>query len=82
VELGKIPVHVISDLEEDDVSQIIAYLLNYSARHPERIMIVGGMQSGRVPSKSRLKKEYNNKTVSTEEEVKFEFKKEMYDAVI
>jgi len=57
VELGKIPVHVISDLEEDDVSQIIAYLLNYSARHPERIMIVGGMQSGRVPSKSRLKKE-------------------------
>ncbi|ABN51526.1 MAG TPA: diguanylate cyclase [Hungateiclostridium thermocellum] len=83
VELGKIPVHVISDLEEDDVSQIIAYLLNYSARHPERIMIVGGDAIWQSTIKKPFEeRNITTKTVSTEEEVKFEFKKEMYDAVI
>jgi len=49
---------------------------------PERIMIVGGMQSGRVHQKAFEERNITTKTVSTEEEVKFEFKKEMYDAVI
>ncbi|HOM02008.1 MAG TPA: response regulator [Acetivibrio sp.] len=83
VELGKIPVYVISALDEDDVFQIMAYLLNYSDKNPREVLIVGGDTVWQNTIK-KLFEEQNItiKVVSLDNHAKFEFGKEIYDAVI
>ncbi|WP_265444282.1 response regulator [Acetivibrio straminisolvens] len=83
VELRKIPVHVISALEEDDVLKIMAFLLNYSAKNSRQILVVGGDTVWQNTIKKLFEdKSIAVKVVSTENQAKFELKKNVYDAVI
>lgn len=82
-ELKKIPVHVISALEDDNVLQIMAYLLNYSKKNPRDILIFGGDAVWQNTIRKLFKeKDIKAKVVSTENRAKIELKNEIYDAVI
>lgn len=102
VELKKIPVHVISAMdednelrtmgafgfnkkpvEEDDISEIITNLINYSEQNPRQILIVGGDRMWQNTIRKLFKKkDINIKTVFSEEQAKCELRKKIYDAIV